>query len=50
MQELPEPQGLATKIQGDLFGDALMVVEFLNIFGAFYDIKDSFQQDITYGA
>ncbi|XP_065062653.1 bromodomain adjacent to zinc finger domain protein 1A-like isoform X2 [Rhopilema esculentum] len=49
LKELPEPQGLATKMQGDLFGDALMVVEFLNIFGAFYDIKDSFQQDITYG-
>ena len=26
-----------------------MVVEFLNIFGTFYDIQDALQQEITYG-
>lgn len=48
-KELPEPVSIRTKIQGELFGDAIMVVEFLNIFGTFYDIKDTLQQDITYG-
>jgi len=49
LMELPEPTRLPTTFQGNIFGDIVMVVEFLNTFGTFYDIKDSIPQNITYG-
>eukprot|EP00794_Sanderia_malayensis_P020094 gene20094-22064_t len=48
LKELPETSKIFSRIDGEIFGDVLMVVEFLNIFGAYYDIKESITQNITY--
>lgn len=38
-----------TRLPADLFGDALMVLEFLHAFGELFDLKDEFPDGITLG-
>ncbi|XP_052275463.1 bromodomain adjacent to zinc finger domain protein 1A-like [Dreissena polymorpha] len=42
LQVLPEPKPVRCKIPADLFGDAVMVVEFLNGFSSLFDLRASF--------
>uniref|UniRef100_A0A9J8BU89 Bromodomain adjacent to zinc finger domain protein 1A n=1 Tax=Cyprinus carpio carpio TaxID=630221 RepID=A0A9J8BU89_CYPCA len=47
LQELPEPLPVKTRLPPELFGDALMVLEFLNAFGELFDLKDEFPDGVT---
>lgn len=38
-----------TRLPPELFGDALMVLEFLHAFGELFDLKDEFPDGITLG-
>lgn len=38
-----------TRLPPELFGDALMVLEFLKAFGELFDLKDEFPDGITLG-
>lgn len=49
LQELPKPLPVKTRLPPELFGDALMVLEFLNAFGELFDLKDEFPDGITLG-
>jgi bromodomain adjacent to zinc finger domain protein 1A len=40
--ELPKATPIKTKIPSNLFGDALMIVEYLNLFGELFDINADF--------
>lgn len=48
-QELPAPVPVKTRLPAELFGDALMVLEFLQAFGELFDLKDEFPEGITLG-
>ena len=45
--DLPKPTEIKTKIPTNLFGDALMIVEFLNCFGDLFDINVDFPNGFT---
>ncbi|KAI4893977.1 hypothetical protein NFI96_015495 [Prochilodus magdalenae] len=47
LKELPNPQPVKTRLASELFGDALMVLEFLKAFGDIFDLKDEFPDGIT---
>ncbi|XP_052001544.1 LOW QUALITY PROTEIN: bromodomain adjacent to zinc finger domain protein 1A-like [Xyrauchen texanus] len=47
LKELPKPMPVKTRLPAELFGDALMVLEFLNAFGELFDLKDEFPDGIT---
>ncbi|KAM9465864.1 bromodomain adjacent to zinc finger domain protein 1A isoform 1-T3 [Clarias gariepinus] len=47
LKELPTPVPVKTRLPPELFGDALMVLEFLNGFGELFDLKDEFPDGIT---
>uniref|UniRef100_A0A9J8A1U7 Bromodomain adjacent to zinc finger domain protein 1A n=1 Tax=Cyprinus carpio carpio TaxID=630221 RepID=A0A9J8A1U7_CYPCA len=47
LKELPEPLPVKTRLPPELFGDALMVLEFLNAFGELFDLKDEFPDGVT---
>ncbi|XP_057200639.1 bromodomain adjacent to zinc finger domain protein 1A isoform X3 [Triplophysa rosa] len=47
LKELPNPLPVKTRLPADLFGDALMVLEFLHAFGELFDLKDEFPDGIT---
>uniref|UniRef100_A0A3B4BUB3 Bromodomain adjacent to zinc finger domain protein 1A n=1 Tax=Pygocentrus nattereri TaxID=42514 RepID=A0A3B4BUB3_PYGNA len=47
LRELPNPLPVKTRLPPDLFGDALMVLEFLKAFGDIFDLKDEFPDGIT---
>ncbi|TSO25194.1 Bromodomain adjacent to zinc finger domain protein 1A [Bagarius yarrelli] len=47
LKELPAPVPVKTRLPPELFGDALMVLEFLNAFGELFDLKDEFPEGIT---
>lgn len=49
LQELPKTTPVIIKLPSDLFGDMMMVLEFLNIFGNLFDIKDEFPSGLTFG-
>ena len=49
LQELPKTTPVSIKLPSDLFGDMMMVLEFLNIFGNLFDIKDEFPSGLTFG-
>ncbi len=49
LQELPKPLPVKTRLLPELFGDALMVLEFLNAFGELFDLKDEFPDGVTLG-
>ncbi|XP_058255487.1 bromodomain adjacent to zinc finger domain protein 1A isoform X2 [Hemibagrus wyckioides] len=47
LKELPTPVPVKTRLPPELFGDALMVLEFLKAFGELFDLKDEFPEGIT---
>uniref|UniRef100_A0AAY4A071 Bromodomain adjacent to zinc finger domain protein 1A n=1 Tax=Denticeps clupeoides TaxID=299321 RepID=A0AAY4A071_9TELE len=47
LQELPTPHPVNTRLAPELFGDALMVLEFLQAFGELFDLKDEFPEGIS---
>lgn len=49
LQELPEPTPVKTRLPPEIFGDALMVLEFLNAFGELFDLQDEFPEGVSLG-
>ncbi|XP_054522458.1 bromodomain adjacent to zinc finger domain protein 1A isoform X10 [Pan troglodytes] len=47
LKELPEPTPVKTRLPPEIFGDALMVLEFLNAFGELFDLQDEFPDGVT---
>uniref|UniRef100_A0A5F9DF41 Bromodomain adjacent to zinc finger domain protein 1A n=1 Tax=Oryctolagus cuniculus TaxID=9986 RepID=A0A5F9DF41_RABIT len=47
LKELPEPTPVKTRLPPEIFGDALMVLEFLNAFGELFDLQDEFPEGVT---
>ncbi|XP_046711822.1 bromodomain adjacent to zinc finger domain protein 1A isoform X3 [Silurus meridionalis] len=47
LKELPTPVPVKTRLPPELFGDALMVLEFLKAFGELFDLMDEFPDGIT---
>uniref|UniRef100_A0A8C7TH55 Bromodomain adjacent to zinc finger domain protein 1A n=1 Tax=Oncorhynchus mykiss TaxID=8022 RepID=A0A8C7TH55_ONCMY len=47
LKNLPAPVPVKTRLHAELFGDALMVLEFLKAFGELFDLKDEFPEGIT---
>ncbi len=48
-QELPVPVPVRTRLPPELFGEALMVQEFLQAFGEAFDLKDEFPDGVSLG-
>lgn len=40
---------MSTKLPADLFGDAVMLLEFLHTFGPLFNIREVIQTAITFG-
>lgn len=40
---------MKTRLPPEIFGDALMVLEFLNAFGELFDLQDEFPDGVTLG-
>lgn len=40
---------MKTRLPPEIFGDALMVLEFLNAFGELFDLQDEFPEGVTLG-
>lgn len=49
LQELPEPTPVKTRLPPEIFGDALMVLEFLHAFGELFDLQDEFPEGVSLG-
>lgn len=49
LQLLPEPTAVNSRIPIDHFGDAVMVVEFVNCFSSIFDLKASFPKGFSLG-
>ncbi|MED6285093.1 Bromodomain adjacent to zinc finger domain protein 1A, partial [Characodon lateralis] len=47
LKELPSPMPVRTRLPAELFGEALMVLEFLRAFGEAFNLKDEFPEGIT---
>ncbi|KAM5336995.1 bromodomain adjacent to zinc finger domain protein 1A [Glossophaga mutica] len=47
LKELPEPTPVKTRLPPEIFGDALMVLEFLNAFGELFDLQDEFPEGVS---
>eukprot|EP00066_Takifugu_rubripes_P028873 XP_011618139.1 PREDICTED: bromodomain adjacent to zinc finger domain protein 1A [Takifugu rubripes] len=47
LKELPCPLPVRTRLPSDLFGEALMVLEFLQAFGQYFDLKDEFPDGVS---
>jgi bromodomain adjacent to zinc finger domain protein 1A len=47
--ELPKPVPIRSKIPQNMFGDAVMILEFLNHFGELFEIKGDFPNGFNYG-
>uniref|UniRef100_A0A8C8VNZ0 Bromodomain adjacent to zinc finger domain protein 1A n=1 Tax=Pelusios castaneus TaxID=367368 RepID=A0A8C8VNZ0_9SAUR len=47
LKELPVPTPVKTRLPPELFGDALMVLEFLHAFGELFDLQDEFPEGVT---
>nr|XP_020442041.1 bromodomain adjacent to zinc finger domain protein 1A [Monopterus albus] len=47
LKELPSPVPVRTRLPAELFGEALMVLEFLRAFGEVFDLKDEFPDGIS---
>lgn len=48
-QELPSPVPVRTQLPAEMFGEALMVLEFLRAFGEVFDLKDEFPDGVSLG-
>lgn len=49
MQPLHTPAPIVTKLPNELFGQTVMVMEFLHTFGSLFNIKDFIAETITFG-
>lgn len=49
LQDLPSPVPVRTRLPAELFGEALMVLEFLRAFGHVFDLKDEFPDGVSLG-
>ncbi|NXP56609.1 BAZ1A protein, partial [Heliornis fulica] len=47
LKELPVPIPVKTRLPPEIFGDALMVLEFLYAFGELFDLQDEFPEGVT---
>ncbi|XP_019407199.1 PREDICTED: bromodomain adjacent to zinc finger domain protein 1A, partial [Crocodylus porosus] len=47
LKELPVPTPVKTRLPQEIFGDALMVLEFLHAFGELFDLQDEFPEGVT---
>ncbi|XP_039529838.1 bromodomain adjacent to zinc finger domain protein 1A isoform X3 [Pimephales promelas] len=47
LKELPKPLPVKTRLPPELFGDALMILEFLHAFGDLFDLNDEFPDGVT---
>ncbi|XP_022053565.2 bromodomain adjacent to zinc finger domain protein 1A [Acanthochromis polyacanthus] len=47
LKELPSPVPVRTRLPAELFGEALMVLEFLRAFGEAFDLKDEFPDGVS---
>ncbi|XP_067390237.1 bromodomain adjacent to zinc finger domain protein 1A isoform X2 [Emydura macquarii macquarii] len=47
LKELPLPTPVKTRLPPEIFGDALMVLEFLHAFGELFDLQDEFPEGVT---
>ncbi|XP_054827062.1 bromodomain adjacent to zinc finger domain protein 1A [Eublepharis macularius] len=47
LKELPVPTAVKTRLPPEIFGDALMVLEFLHAFGELFDLQDEFPDGVT---
>ncbi|XP_059705884.1 bromodomain adjacent to zinc finger domain protein 1A isoform X3 [Haemorhous mexicanus] len=47
LKELPIPVPVKTRLPPEIFGDALMVLEFLHAFGELFDLQDEFPEGVT---
>ncbi|XP_034530820.1 bromodomain adjacent to zinc finger domain protein 1A isoform X2 [Notolabrus celidotus] len=47
LKELPSPVPVRTRLPAELFGEALMVLEFLRAFGEFFDLNDEFPDGVS---
>ncbi|XP_070697907.1 bromodomain adjacent to zinc finger domain protein 1A [Pempheris klunzingeri] len=47
LKELPSPVAVRTRLPAELFGEALMVLEFLRAFGEVFDLKDEFPDGVS---
>ncbi|XP_068938308.1 bromodomain adjacent to zinc finger domain protein 1A isoform X2 [Petaurus breviceps papuanus] len=47
LKDLPEPTPVKTRLPPEIFGDALMVLEFLHAFGELFDLQDEFPEGVT---
>lgn len=48
-QPLPELNVVQTRLPGECFGDAVMVLEFINCFTSLFDLREYFPKGFTYG-
>ncbi len=48
-QPLPDPDPVATQLPADLFGEAVMLLEFLHTFGPLFNIREVIPTTITFG-
>lgn len=49
-QDLPTPDPISFKIPNDLFGDFMMVMEFMSSYSAFLKVRDCFPSGLTLDA
>ncbi|XP_053801084.1 bromodomain adjacent to zinc finger domain protein 1A isoform X4 [Vidua macroura] len=47
LKDLPIPLPVKTRLPPEIFGDALMVLEFLHAFGELFDLQDEFPEGVT---
>ncbi|XP_032086639.1 bromodomain adjacent to zinc finger domain protein 1A isoform X2 [Thamnophis elegans] len=47
LKELPVPTPVKTRLPPEIFGDAVMVLEFLHAFGELFDLQDEFPDGVT---
>ncbi|XP_073205108.1 bromodomain adjacent to zinc finger domain protein 1A isoform X5 [Lepidochelys kempii] len=47
LKELPVPTPVKTRLPPEIFGDALMVLEFLHAFGELFDLQDEFPEGVS---
>lgn len=48
LKDLPKTVPVSIKLSSNLFGDMMMVLEFLNVFGSLFDIRDEFPSGLTF--
>lgn len=48
LKDLPKAKPVQIKLPSDLFGDMMMVMEFLNVFGNLFDMKDEFPNGLSF--